>query len=141
VNRPLLSVEFRDGRLVPVQGQTTLTLVKPNSQRSLETQVVAAAEKALAWQGFVTPVDVCLGLGWLQDCNVDDWRRGRADDLEDFLPVHDNRLIDIHVHLYNWAIGHGLQRTEAEYISATRSRRQLRFLRDGHPRTPSTTPC
>jgi hypothetical protein len=107
--------------------------VKPNSQRSLESRVVTAAEKALARQGFVTPVDVCLGLGWLQDCNVDDWRHGRADDLEDFLPVHDNRLIDIHVHLYNWATGHGLQRTEAEYISATRSRRQLRFLRDGHP--------
>jgi hypothetical protein len=99
----------------------------------LESRVVAAAEKALARQGFVSPVDVCLGLGWLQDCNVDDWRHGRADDLEDFLPVHDNRLIDIHVHLYNWATGHGLQRTEAEYISATRSRRQLRFLRDGHP--------
>lgn len=107
--------------------------MKPNSQRSLESRVVTAAEKALARQGFVTPVDVCLGLGWLQDCNVDDWRHGRADDLEDFLPVHDNRLIDIHVHLYNWATGHGLQRTEAEYISATRSRRQLRFLRDGHP--------
>jgi hypothetical protein len=114
-------------------GATTLTLVKPNSQRSLESRVVTAAEKALSKQGFVTPVDVCLGLGWLQDCNVDDWRRGRADDLEDFLPVHDNRLIDIHVHLYNWATEHGLQRTEAEYISATRSRRQLRFLRDGHP--------
>jgi hypothetical protein len=107
--------------------------VKPNSQRSLESRVVTAAEEALARQGFVTPVDVCLGLGWLQDCNVDDWRRGRADDLEDFLPVHDNRLIDIQVHLHNWATRHGLQRTEAEYISATRSRRQLRFLRDGHP--------
>jgi hypothetical protein len=112
---------------------TTLTFVKPNSQRSLESRVVTAAEEALDRQGFVTPVDVCLGLGWLQDGNVDDWRRGRADDLEDFLPVHDNRLIDIHVHLRNWATGHGLQRTEAEYISATRSRRQLRFLRDGHP--------
>lgn len=107
--------------------------MKPNSQRSLESRVVTAAEKALARQGFVTPVDVCLGLGWLQDCNVDDWRHGRADDLEDFLPVHDNRLIDIHVYLHHWATGHGLQRTEAEYISATRSRRQLRFLRDGHP--------
>jgi hypothetical protein len=104
-----------------------------NSQRSLESRVIAAAEEALARQGFVTPVDVCLGLGWLQDCNVDDWRRGRADDLEEFLPVHDDRLIDIHVHLHNWAIGHGLERTEAEYVSASRTRRQLRFLHDGHP--------
>ena len=87
--------------------------------------MVAAAEKALARQGFVTPVDVCLGLGWLQGTNVDDWRRGRTDDLEEFLPVHDNRLIDIHVYLHDWATGQGLERTEAEYLSATRSRRQL----------------
>jgi hypothetical protein len=95
--------------------------------------VVLAAQLALTRQGFVTPVDVCLGLGWLHDSNVDDWRHGRADDLEEFLPVHDNRLIDIHVYLHHWATARGLQRTEAEYISATRGRRELRFLRDGHP--------
>jgi len=103
------------------------------SQRSLQPRIVAAAEEALSRQGFVTPVDVCLGLGWLQHCNVDDWRHGRADDLEEFLPVHDNRLTDLHVHLHHWATAHGLQRTEGTYTSATRTRRQLRFLADGHP--------
>lgn len=111
-------------------GTTTLTLV---SQRSLESRVVAAAQQAFARQGFVTPVDVCLGLGWLHECNVDDWRHGRADDLEDFLPVHDDRLIDIHLYLHHWATARGLQQAEGEYVSATRARRQLRFLRDGHP--------
>jgi hypothetical protein len=48
-----------------------------------------AASEALARQGFVTPVDVCVGLGWLHASNVDDWRHGRVDDLEDCLPVHD----------------------------------------------------
>jgi hypothetical protein len=60
-------------------------------------------------------------------------RLGLADDLEDFLPVHDDRLVDIHVYLHHWATARGLQRTEAEYVSATRARRPLRFLRDGHP--------
>ena len=106
--------------------------MRHGSQRSLESRVVAAAEQALARQGSVTPVDVCLGLGWLHDSHVDDWRRGRADDLEEFLPVHDGRLVDIHVYLHNWATAHGLQRTEAEYLSATRIRRELRFLNDGH---------
>lgn len=92
-----------------------------------------AAAEALVRQGFVTPVDVCLGLGWLHDTNVDDWRHGRVDDLEYFLPLHDERLVDLLVHLDHWAEGHGLQRTEAEYVSATRARRQLRFLRDGDP--------
>ena len=103
------------------------------AQRSLNSRVIAAAEQALARQGFVTPIDVCLGLGWLRNSNVDDWRHGRADDLEEFLPVHDDRLIDIHVYLHDWATAHGLQRTAAEYVSATRARRELRFLRDGHP--------
>jgi hypothetical protein len=103
------------------------------SQRSLESRVVAAAEEALAGQGFVTPIDVCRGLGWLHDSNLDDWRRGRVDDLEYFLPVHDDRLTDLHVYLQHWATGRGLQRTEAEYVSATRARRRLRFLAAGHP--------
>jgi hypothetical protein len=89
---------------------------------------VAAAEQALARRGLVTPIDVCLGLGWLHDSNVEDWRRGRVDDLEYFLPVHDGRLADLIRHLNRWAEGRGLQRAEAEYVSGTRARRQLRFL-------------
>jgi len=94
---------------------------------------VAAAGEALARQGFVTPVDVCLGLGWLQQVNVDDWRHGRVDDLEYFLPVHDGRLTDLLVYLQEWASGLGLRRAEAEYVSAGRGRSQLRFLADSDP--------
>jgi hypothetical protein len=96
---------------------------------------VAAAEEALAMQGFVTPVDVCLGLGWLQQANVDDWRHGRVEDLEYFLPVHDSRLAELLAHLNDWAGGRGLQRGEAEYVSAIRGCRQLRFLVGGDSRT------
>jgi hypothetical protein len=103
------------------------------SSRSLNSRVVAAAAEALARQGFVTPVDVCLGLGWLHASNVDDWRRGRADDLEDFLPVHGDRLTELIVCLDSWARERGLEQTEAEYISATRNRRPLRFS-SGAPR-------
>ena len=41
------------------------------SSRSLNSRVVASAVEALARQGFVTPVDVCLGLGWLHASNYD----------------------------------------------------------------------
>jgi hypothetical protein len=64
---------------------------------------------------------------------VDDWRHGRVDDLEYFLPVHDDRLSLLLGHLHDWATGHGLQRAEAEYISATRQQRQLRFLAHSLP--------
>ena len=117
--------------MTPMTVATTLTFV---SQRSLESRVVAAAEDALGRKGFVTPIDVCLGLGWLHESNVSDWRHGRVGDLEAFLPVHGKRLMDLHVYLHRWATARGLQRTEAEYISGTRARYQLRFLADGQPR-------
>jgi hypothetical protein len=98
------------------------------SGRSLKSRVTAAAAEALARQGFVTPVDVCLGLGWLHATNVDDWRHGRVDDLEYFLPVHADRITELIVRLDSWASERGLERTEAEYISATRNRRPLRFF-------------
>ena len=97
------------------------------SSRSLKSRVAAAAAESLARQGFVTPVDVCRGLGWLHDSNVDDWRHGRVDDLEYFLPVHEDRITELIVCLDSWARERGLERTEAEYVSATRNRRPLRF--------------
>jgi hypothetical protein len=93
----------------------------------VKSRVAVAAAEAMARQGFVTPVDVCLGLGWLHASNVDDWRHGRVDDLEYFLPVHGDRITEFIVCLDSWARERGLQRTEAEYVSATRSRRPLRF--------------
>jgi hypothetical protein len=88
---------------------------------------VAAAETAFARQNFVTPIDVCLGIGWLQPPNVDDWRHGRVDDLDYFLPGHDDRCVAFLVHLRDWATAKGLKPFQAEYVSATRSRRPLRF--------------
>jgi len=101
------------------------------SSRSVKSRVAVAAAEALARQGFVAPVDVCLGLGWLHASNVDDWRHGRVDDLEYFLPVHGERIAELIVCLDSWARERGLERTEAEYVSATRNRRPLRFFAGG----------
>jgi hypothetical protein len=95
--------------------------------------VEAAAAAALARQKFVTPVDVCVGIGWLCDSNLDDWRRGRVDDLEYFLPVHDDRLAKLVVYLDEWAQARGMTRTETDYVAATRDRRRLRFFANGDP--------
>jgi hypothetical protein len=104
-----------------------ITLNRVNQRRPLEPRIAAAAEKALARQKFVTPIDVCLDIGWLQPSNVDDWRRGRVDDLGYFLPTHDDRSVAFLVHLQKWAIARGLKPFEADYVSAARSRRPLRF--------------
>jgi hypothetical protein len=99
----------------------------------LESRVVAAAEEALRRQKFVSAVDVCVGLGWLHSTAVANWRQGRVDGLEECLPVQDDRAAQVHEYLRRWAQRQGLTATEADYIAATRDRRQLRFTRQGDP--------
>jgi hypothetical protein len=131
-----------EGSAVSGTGAAQTATLAPVSQRSLQSRVVAAAEEALARQGFVTPVDVCLGLGWLQDCNVDDWRHGRADDLEEFLPVHDNRLIDLHVYLHHWVTGQrGKRLAQRDEIRGHRAACGCRTCRPGRPVPASPIPC
>src|SRR5205823_225801 len=45
-------------------------------------RVAAAAQAALTASGFVTPIDVLVGVGWLQAAQVEQWRRARIAFLE-----------------------------------------------------------
>jgi hypothetical protein len=95
---------------------------------------VAVAEKVLAKQKFVTPLDVCFGIGWLPSRFVDDWKQGRKATLEQALPVHGNKLADLIDYLERWAAGKGLKPSETEYVAQTRDRRTLRFTESGDPK-------
>ena len=97
--------------------------------------MAAAAGQALARQKFVTPVDVCLGIGWLNSSNVDSWRHGRVPSLEYFLPVQDDKLTQFFEYLRSWADAEGLEPGEADYVSATRDRRPLHFTAAAVPET------
>ena len=89
--------------------------------------MATAAGLALARQKFVTPVDVCLGIGWLNSTNVDSWRYGRVPSLDYFLLVRGDKLTQFFEYLRRWADAEGLEPGEADYVSATRDRRPLRF--------------
>lgn len=105
------------------------------NHRSLGPRVAAAAERTLAMRKCVTPLDVCVAIGWLSSAQADNWRQGRVASLEEVLPVDAARLADMLGCLESWAAGKGLQRGEASYIAATRDRRELRFTADGPPGT------
>jgi hypothetical protein len=102
-----------------------------NQGNRLRLRVVAAAEEALARQKFVSPIDVCLGIGWLHARHVDDWRYGRGPTLEDYLPVGSEKLDDLIRQFERWVADKGLKPTEVSYITATRDRRDLRFTKRG----------
>jgi hypothetical protein len=97
--------------------------------------VAAAAQEALARRQAVTPVDVCVGIGWLSDSQVAFWRQGGVVSLCEYLPVDDARLTQFLGCLTGWARASGLEQAEADYISATRDRRPLRFTAAEDPGT------
>jgi hypothetical protein len=101
--------------------------------RSIEDRVARAAEAALADKRFVTPIDVLIGVGWLQPGPVDRWRQRRVEYLEAVAQVDSGKLSDAMAALLRWTEQHGLQPSETEYVARTRDRRRLRF-------TPAATP-
>ena len=98
---------------------------------SLEARVVRAAEAALAEQSYVSPIDVLVGVGWLTPQAVDQWRQGRAEDLERVVQVNLHKLSAAMAIFRRWAGGRGLHPSETAYVARTRDRRQLRFSRSG----------
>jgi hypothetical protein len=98
---------------------------------SLGARVVRAAEAALTEQSYVSPIDVLIGVGWLTPQAVDQWRQGRAEDLERFAQVNLHKLSAAMAIFRRWAADRGLHPSETAYVARTRDRRQLRFSRSG----------
>jgi hypothetical protein len=93
--------------------------------------VARAAEAALADQKFVTAIDVLVGIGWLTYPAVDQWRQGRAEDLERLAQVDSRKLSAAMAILARWAEERGLLPSEASYVARSRDRRPLRFSGSG----------
>jgi hypothetical protein len=98
---------------------------------SLERRVVRAAEATLAEHGYVSPIDVLVGLGWLHPWRVDEWRQGRLDCLERAATVDPEKLNGAMRLVRRYAHDRGLVPSETAYLARTRDRRSLRFSTSG----------
>jgi hypothetical protein len=101
--------------------------VPEGSEKRLERRVVGAAEEALADHGFVSPIDVLCGLGWLHRSNVERWRRGRPARLEDVVFIEPAKIASAIGLLQMWASERGLRPSERPYPATSRTPRELRF--------------
>jgi hypothetical protein len=99
----------------------------------LADRITRAAEAALAAQQYVSPVDVFLGLGWLNPNTACYWQRCQIACLEETLRVSPARIAEALDLLEAWAAGKGLLASEAEYIARTPRRQALRFTRNSDP--------
>jgi hypothetical protein len=99
----------------------------------LADRVRRAAEAALAAQGFVCPLDVLLGIGWLSHGPMRHWQRGGFGHLEDAAQIESSRLAEAMKLFRGWTIEKGLSPSVADYVARTPQRQMLRFTRDGSP--------
>ncbi|SRR5713226_4561409 len=99
----------------------------------LADRVVKAAEAALAAQDFASPIDVLVGIGWLDGSTAERWRRGQNDCLEAVVQVNPERLLEALKLFQSWATGRGLSASPTDYVARTPQRQTLRFSRSGDP--------
>ncbi len=101
--------------------------------RPLVDRVVEAAEASLAAQKYASPLDVLVGIRWLDPGAVDRWRQGRIDCLEGAIQTNPSRISEAMELFRSWATEKGLMASETQYVARTPQRQTLRFSRSGNP--------
>jgi hypothetical protein len=108
--------------------------MNPKNRRSLAERVIKAAQAALAAQDHVSPVDVLVGIGWLDPTAVKRWRQGQIDYLECAVQTNLSRISEAMKLFRSWATETGLFPSETHYVARTPQRQTLRFSKSGEPR-------
>lgn len=98
------------------------------AQERLRAKVIQVAGRTVTERGEVSPVDVLVGLGWLQQAKLLDWRAGRVHYLEAVVVANLNRISKATRYFRMWARDSHLEPSERDYKH--RSRR-LRFSKSG----------
>jgi hypothetical protein len=107
--------------------------MKRKNHATLADRVTKAAEASLAAQNYVSPIDVLVGIGWLDPGAVERWRQGRIDCLEGAIQTNLPRVTEAMTLFRAWAAEKGLLASETAYVARTTQRPALRFSRSGDP--------
>src|SRR5262249_13848923 len=94
----------------------------PKNRTKLANRVISAAEATLAGQHYVAPVDVFVGIGWLDSAIVKRWRQGQIDDLESVVHTNLSRISEAMRLFRSWATSKGLFPSETAYVARTPQR-------------------
>src|SRR5438105_6306694 len=102
--------------------------MNPENRRKLAHRVAMAAHAALKARGYVTSIDILLGVGWVDADAHARWRKGEIAYLERV--VHANlRRISTAMQLFRqWAREQGLRQSETRYKHRGHT---LRFSKSG----------
>ena len=73
------------------------------NQAKLRREIAAAGRAVVARNGYVSPVDALLAIGWLRPKKVEDWRRGRVPYLE-WVVVASLPKISTAMRIFEWPL-------------------------------------
>jgi hypothetical protein len=107
--------------------------MRPENLSKLRDRVVKAAEGALAARGYVSPLDVLVGIGWLDPGAMKRWQQGQVDYIERVVQTNLPRISQAMKLFRAWATAKGLIPSETTYVARTPSRQALRFSQSGTP--------
>src|SRR5438552_7762815 len=105
----------------------------PENRRKLADRVNRAAEAALAARNYVSPVDMLVGMGWLDPGAVKRWHQGQVAYLERVVQANLSRISEAMKLFRSWATAKGLVPKETHYIARTPRRQTLCFSKSGNP--------
>lgn len=101
----------------------------------IKQRVVNAAKQILDKEGYVSPIEVMVAIGWLQPAHEKDWRQGKVPFLEKVIQVNLHKLTMAMKHLKQWALSSGLKPSQTVYMSHNRkSKIKLRFSKSSNPK-------
>jgi hypothetical protein len=105
--------------------------MRPKNRQLLVDRVTSAAQATLAAQGYVAPLDVLLGVGWLDVNSMKRWRQGQVGSLETVVQSNLPRISEAMKLFRAWAGEVGLLPSETAYVAQTPQRQTLRFSESG----------
>jgi hypothetical protein len=103
------------------------------NRNTLADRVIKAAKAALAAQDYVSPIDVLVGIGWLDPGTVERWRRGRSIASDRVVQTNLPRISEAMKLFRSWATGRGLSTSPTHYVARTPRRQTLRLSRSTDP--------
>jgi hypothetical protein len=107
--------------------------MNPENRSKLAERVISAAEAALAAQHYVSPIDVLVGIRWLDPGAVKRWQRGQIEYLEGAVQTKLSRISEAMKLFRSWATEKELRPSETHYVAKTPQRQALRFNKSGDP--------
>lgn len=100
--------------------------------KEIEKRTICAAEKVLFLQQYVRPIDVLLGMGLLQEIQVQEWKKGQIPYLEKAIQGNLHKISHTMKCFRNWAEQKGLKPSETVYLAKTSGpKRNLQFSKSG----------